>query len=62
LKIEKATLTENGKVQCLVEWETREDGTKPKNSILSNEILKKFFPAILCDFYESRIKSIDQNI
>ncbi len=44
-------------VQCVVEWKERSNGIKPKPSTYSNEVLKKHYPLILCEFYESRIKS-----
>lgn len=44
-------------VMCEVEWKERLDGIRPKPTIYSNEVLKKYYPVILCDFYESRIKS-----
>jgi hypothetical protein len=44
-------------VQCVVEWKERSNGIKPKSSTCSNEDLKRNYPVILCEFYESRIKS-----
>ena len=39
-----------------IEWQTRENGEKPKNSYVSNKIFRKINPDLLLDFYESKIK------
>jgi hypothetical protein len=41
---------------CEIEWAQRENGQKPKNSFYTNEELKKQYPMLLCNFYESRLK------
>jgi hypothetical protein len=43
-------------ILCLIEWAERKDGTKPENSYCLNKDLKKKFPLLLCEFYESRLK------
>ena len=44
-------------IHVLVEWEPREaqNMKKPTNSIITNEEAKKHCPALLVDFYETRI-------
>ena len=43
-------------ILCLIEWAERKDGTKPENSYCLNKDLKKKFPLVLCEFYETRLK------
>ena len=43
-------------ILCLVEWSERKDASKPENSYCTNKELKKKFPMLLCEFYESRLK------
>ena len=40
---------------CEVEWNKRFDGSLPKNSDVSSEYLKKNYPLILLDYYESKL-------
>jgi hypothetical protein len=42
-------------IHVLIEWETRPSNKKPLNSIITNEDAKKYCPALLVDFYETRI-------
>ena len=48
---------ENGghQINCVVEWNTRSDGFKPKNSKVSTSDFKIKYGWLLVDFYESRI-------
>lgn len=55
-KIVSAKLAGANDVQCLLEWNNRYDGTQPRNSYVSNKILKSKYPAILIDYYESKLK------
>jgi hypothetical protein len=43
-------------VMCQVEWKKRYDNSKPKQSYVSNKILKQQYPKLLLDYYESKIK------
>lgn len=43
-------------VICLVEWLPRNDGTIPKRSKVSNQILKKYDVGLLVSFYESKLR------
>jgi hypothetical protein len=43
-------------INCEVEWKTREDKFKPKNSLITNNCLKYRAPLLLINFYESKIK------
>lgn len=42
-------------IQCLINWHKRYDGTKPVNSFISNKVLKKKYPLLLIEYYESKI-------
>lgn len=48
--------TSGDEVICLVEWLPRNDGTIPKRSKVSNQILKKFDVGLLVSFYESKLR------
>ena len=47
----------NGAIMVTLEWKLRPDGTKPLESIFTNEVVKDKFPRLLVDFYESRINA-----
>ena len=38
-----------------IEWQSRSNGTKPTNTNVPNHVAKKHCPALLVDFYESKI-------
>lgn len=40
---------------CLVEWDKRKDGTKPKNSQVRNSLIRQKYPYVLLDYYESQL-------
>ena len=42
----------------LVEWEVRSDGIKPESSFLYNNFIKEFYPLLLIEFYETKVKFI----
>ena len=42
-------------VLCLVEWKTRNNKSRLKDSYVSNKILRDKFPKLLFKFYEDRI-------
>ena len=42
-----------------IEWKTRENGVKPKNSNYSSEEVRLFDKDLLLDFYESKLKFVD---
>lgn len=42
-------------ISVFVEWKTRNNGVKPKNSVITNDLAKKRCAAMLVDFYETRI-------
>lgn len=46
-----------GSIEVTIEWKTRADGFKPKETQFSNEEIKERCPKLLVDFYESRINS-----
>ena len=54
---------DNGEFEldCFIEWKTRKSGLKPKNSVLSNSIVKAKCPILLIDFYESKIRALKDN-
>lgn len=54
-KIVDAKTTKQNGIQCFVEWKPRYDKTVPNNSYVSNSELKKNFPHLLLEFYESKI-------
>lgn len=54
-KIANAKFSGN-ELLCLIDWKKRYDGTKPLNSYVSNKILRNFYPKLLIDYYESKIK------
>ncbi len=46
----------SGEVMCQIEWKKRYDDTLPKRSYVTNKQLRKLYPLILLDYYESKIK------
>ena len=40
---------------CEIEWKTREDGIKPKNSFYKNDAIKKEEPVLLVEYYEKHL-------
>lgn len=43
-------------VNCLVDWQIRQNGIKPSNSFVPIQILRVRCPNLLLDFYESRLR------
>ena len=43
------------KIYYKVSWNKREDGYTPKESFVEHNILYRYFPLILLDFYEARL-------
>ena len=58
LKIINAKILDDSDVNinCLIKWKPREDSYVPGPEWISSKILKRKYPDILFDFYESRIK------
>lgn len=50
---------DQGKIYCKVEWNARYDGTVPENSYMETSILSEFYPKLLIQFYESKLKVIE---
>ena len=48
---------ERVELNCTIEWKKRKSGEKPKNSIYTNTLLKHKCPALLIEYYESKIKN-----
>ena len=42
-------------LEFIVEWQKRESGFQPKDSVVTNKEMRKYCPDFLIDFYESRI-------
>lgn len=42
-------------IEFIVEWKIRDNGFKPKNSVITNLEFKKFNPEFLMNFYEQRL-------
>jgi hypothetical protein len=51
----------NNKMQFLVKWKKRENGLEPFESYVPHETIKKLYPYVLIDFYESRLRGININ-
>ena len=47
-------------IEFIMEWQPRENGFQPKDSVVTNKELRKYFPEFLLDFYEKRIVFSDQ--
>ena len=47
---------EEGVFNCKVSWAKRSDGTRPLLSIVTNEELKRTYPMVLIEYYESNIE------
>lgn len=58
LKIINAKILDDSDVNinCLIKWKPRLDGFVPMPDWISSKILKRKYPDVLFDFYESRIK------
>ena len=58
LKIINAKILDDSDVNinCLIKWKPRQDGYVPGPEWISSKILKRKYPDVLFDFYESRIK------
>jgi hypothetical protein len=54
IKIVNASIV-NGSIQCLVEWEEREDGSRPINSVVDSVLIRQKHPYKLLEFYESKV-------
>jgi hypothetical protein len=48
--------SQTNEVNCLVEWELRNNGVKPADSYVTNKTLRDKYPYLLLDFYESRLR------
>jgi hypothetical protein len=48
--------SQTNEVNCLVEWEIRNNGVKPLDSYVTNKCLRDKYPYLLLDFYESRLR------
>lgn len=47
-------------IEFIIEWDKRENGFKPKNSVVTNKEMKKYCPEVLLKFYEDNIVFIDK--
>ncbi len=56
-RILKINKDEKGEIFFLVQWKPRRDGEKVQDSMLANETMRNYFPQLLLDFYESRVKN-----
>ena len=58
LKIINAKILDDSDVNinCLIKWKPRQDSYVPGPEWISSKILKRKYPDVLFDFYESRIK------
>ena len=45
----------NDKIYVSVEWKTRQNGLNPKETSMETKKVKKYYPDILIQFYESRL-------
>lgn len=45
---------------CQVRWKIRSDGIQPDDSFVENKYLKKRYPKLLIEFYESKIHFINK--
>lgn len=50
----------NKELRFLVKWEKRQNEFEPLSSWVKHEAIKKLYPYVLIDFYESRLKNIAQ--
>ena len=50
----------NKELKFLVKWEKRHSGLEPFDSWVKNEAIKKLYPNVLIEFYESKLKLIAQ--
>jgi len=51
----------NSKMQFLVKWKKRENGLEPFESYVPHDTIKKLYPYVLIDFYESRLRGVNVN-
>ena len=58
LRVIEASILQNQEIILLVEWKVKSDGTTPRSSFCSSSVMKRLFPVILAEFYESRIKQL----
>ena len=42
-------------LKCEIEWKRRENGFKPKNREYTHEIIKKYEPLLLINYYEDHL-------
>ncbi|TNV79742.1 hypothetical protein FGO68_gene3745 [Halteria grandinella] len=61
LRVTGAKMTIGQGIQVTIEWKPRADGTRPLESVFTNEIVKDKCPRLLVDFYESRINARSRN-
>ena len=45
-------------INCVVAWQPRKNGDIPKNSIVSNAMLRSRCPRVLVEYYESKIRPV----
>ena len=55
-----AKRNEKNSLICQVRWKIRSDGIQPDDSFVENKYLKKRYPKLLIEFYESKIKFISK--
>ncbi len=49
----------DGVLEFIVEWQKRDSGFQPKDSVVTNKEMRRYCPDFLIDFYESRIQYQD---
>jgi hypothetical protein len=54
-KIKMATYLSENSINCLIDWNPRYDGTVPKSSWYSSQVVKEKYPSLLFQYYESRM-------
>ena len=56
IRVISARVNRQAEVMCLLEWQRRYDGSEPLSSSVSSKVLRKEYPQLLIDYYESKIK------
>jgi hypothetical protein len=54
-RVVSARLGEDKIITVTIEWDSRVNGTKPKNSQFTSKVVRDQCPQLLVDFYETRI-------
>jgi len=46
----------NGEMHFWVTWDSRTDGTTPDDQLVPHKLIKQYYPYVLIDFYEDRLR------